>query len=148
MDKWRHIFMDEGESASREKILSGLMLEQVIYLPSKTSHSIYDELWHITRWQHIYSSDDEAASRAWQRGERYPAQPPTSEQAWHELVKEFFEGLETVLTWTTSAEKLAIEPEPGLTLADALVSLAVHNAYHFGKIVTLWQMIGIWPQAK
>jgi hypothetical protein len=64
MDKWRHIFIDDGEYAPPEKILSGLTLEQVRHVPSKQSHSIYDELWHINRWQHIYSSDDEPANQA------------------------------------------------------------------------------------
>jgi hypothetical protein len=64
------------------------------------------------------------------------------------LVNKFFEGLEIVLAWTTSAEKLAMEMQPGMTLADTLVSLAVHNAYHFGKIVALRQMMGVWPQTK
>jgi hypothetical protein len=30
-------------------------------------------------------------------------------------------------------------------MADALNSLAVHNAYHLGKIVALRQSIGAWP---
>ena len=33
----------------------------------------------------------------------------------------------------------------GLTLADELNSVAVHNAYHLGKIVALRQRIGAWP---
>lgn len=43
MDKWQHLFVD-GEYAAREKILSDLTLEQVTFLPSRLSHSIYDEL--------------------------------------------------------------------------------------------------------
>ena len=54
-------------------------------------------------------------------------------------------GLEKVLEWTTSEEKLKVETESGITMADNLVGLAVHNAYHFGKIVTLRQMMGAWP---
>jgi len=42
-------------------------------------------------------------------------------------------------------ERLAVEVEPGVTLADELNSVAVHNAYHFGKIVALRQRIGAWP---
>ena len=41
--------------------------------------------------------------------------------------------------------RLAVEVEPGVTLADELSSVAVHNAYHFGKIVALRQRIGAWP---
>jgi hypothetical protein len=40
---------------------------------------------------------------------------------------------------------LAVEIEPGVTMADELASVAVHNAYHFGKIVALRQRIGAWP---
>jgi hypothetical protein len=42
MNKWQHIFM--GEYAAREKILAGLTLGQVTHVPSKESHSIYEEL--------------------------------------------------------------------------------------------------------
>jgi len=42
-------------------------------------------------------------------------------------------------------ERLAVEVEPGLTMADELNSVAVHNAYHLGKIVALRQRIGAWP---
>jgi hypothetical protein len=44
-------------------------------------------------------------------------------------------------------EQLAREVEPGVTMADELNSVAVHNAYHFGKIVALRQRIGAWPPA-
>jgi len=37
------------------------------------------------------------------------------------------------------------EVGPGVTLAERLESLAVHNAYHLGKIVTLRQVIDAWP---
>ena len=33
----------------------------------------------------------------------------------------------------------------GLTLGEELNCLAVHNAYHLGKVVALRQMIGAWP---
>jgi hypothetical protein len=42
-------------------------------------------------------------------------------------------------------ERLALEVEPGVTMADELTSVAVHNAYHLGKIVALRQRIGAWP---
>jgi class 3 adenylate cyclase len=37
------------------------------------------------------------------------------------------------------------EVGPGVTLAERLESLAVHNAYHLGKIVALRQVIDAWP---
>jgi hypothetical protein len=142
MDKWQHIFM--GEYAAREKILAGLTLGQVTHLPSKESHSIYDELWHIVRWQNIMVFRDEELYEAWRKAEDYPAQHPSIEQEWHELVEKFFEGVREALEWTSSLEKLAMESDPGITMADNLVGLAVHNFCHFSKIVAIRQMIGAW----
>lgn len=143
MNKWQHLFT-EGEYATPEKILSGLTLEQVTHVPSKASHSIYEELWHVTTWQHIVVFRDEALYKSWEQGDLYPSQPPTSAQDWHELVEKFFAELSKVFEWTSSAEKLKLETDPGITMADNLTSLAVHNAYHLGKIVAIRQMLGAW----
>ncbi|MCC7015516.1 MAG: hypothetical protein IT454_23360 [Planctomycetes bacterium] len=40
---------------------------------------------------------------------------------------------------------MAAEVAPGWSLANELSCVAVHNAYHFGKIVALRQRIGAWP---
>ena len=143
-DKWRHLFVD-GECAARENILSGLTLEQAVRQPSEGSHTIYEELWHVARWQHIVAFRDEEAYEAWAKGERYPDGPPASEQDWHDLVGESLSGLEKALEWTESPETLNVESDPGVTMSDNLVALAVHNAYHLGKIVALRQLIGAWP---
>lgn len=143
-DKWRHLFVD-GEYAQREKILAGLSLEQVTLRPSERSHTIYEELWHVTEWQDFVVFRGE---ENWTKGEGYPAKPPGSEQDWHDLVSRFLSGLEKALEWTDSPEKLATESDPGNTMSDDLVSLAVHNAYHLGKIVALRQLIGAWPPGR
>ncbi len=149
MIQWRHIFVDDGEYAAPEKILFGLTLGQVTHLPSNQAHSIYDELWHVSKWQHVVVFRDEALYESWQKGELvYPKHPPTSQQEWDELVEEFFVGLEKALEWTQNEEKLAFESDPGITMADNLVSLAVHNAYHLGKIVALRQMMGSWSSSS
>jgi uncharacterized damage-inducible protein DinB len=146
-DKWRHLFVD-GEYALREKILSGLTLEQVTHRPSEQSHSIYEELWHTTKWQHIVVFRDEEEDKSWANGDLYPKNLPVSESDWHDLVREFLSGLEKALEWTVAPEKLEMESDPGITMDDNLVSLAVHNAYHLGKIVALRQMIGVWQPEK
>ena len=146
MNKWRHLFID-GEYERREKILSGLTLEQVKRKPSVQSHSIYEELWHAARWQTIIVGRAEGLYETWQGGESYPAHPPEEEEEWFALVAEFLSGLEKVLEWASSPEKLGVEVDPGVTMSDVLHSLAVHNAYHIGKIVAVRQLIGAWPPA-
>ena len=144
MDKWRHLLVD-GEFLERDKILSGLMLEQAARKPSEHSHSIYEELWHANRWQNIVVLRDEKLYEEWQRGRVYPDAPPASEDEWRALVAEFLDGLEKALEWTRTPEKLTRETIPGSTMADVLRSLAVHTSYHMGKIVAVRQFIGAWP---
>ena len=142
-NKWRHLFSD-GEFARREQILAGLTLEQVTARPSKQSHTIYEELWHTNRWQSIIVNRDEALYEEWKRGEVYPASPPASVEEWDALVAEFHAGTEKALWWTESDERLKHETSPGSTMADVLVSLAVHSAHHLGKIIALRQQLGAW----
>ncbi|HEY0003251.1 MAG TPA: DinB family protein [Pyrinomonadaceae bacterium] len=143
MDKWRHLLID-GEFAERKRILEGLTLDQATRRPSAHSHTIYEELWHATRWQKIIVMRDEQLYAEWARGQTFPAGPPATEEEWTALVDEFLDGLERALDWT-APEKVKLEIDPGVTMGDALHSLAVHNSYHLGKIVALRQAIGAWP---
>lgn len=145
MSKWQHLFVD-GEFTPRSRLLSGLTFEQAILRPHGLPHSIYDELWHTTRWQSIVVHRDEAAADISNVEEpQFPSETPDSANVWTELVSEFLEGAKKATEWGQMPEALVKEVSPGVTLADDLESLAVHNAYHLGKIVALRQMIGAWP---
>ena len=137
MNQWEHLF--HGEYAERKRILSGLTLEQVSAVPSEQCRSMFAELWHTVLWQKIVIRD-----QPWQAGDLYPTHAPEKLEEWTALVAEFLAGVETALDWTRSPERLNLTAEPGETMSDALRSLAVHNAYHMGKIVALRQLMGIW----
>lgn len=143
MDLYRHLFVT-GEFAERGKILAGLSLDQVNRVPLGAPHSIYGELWHLTRWQSIVAFRDEDLHHEWERGEDFPSTPAASLADWQELVQSYLAGVDRVLSWADSPERLAVESDPGITMADNLASLAVHNAYHFGKIVAIRQQLGAW----
>ena len=78
--------LNDGEYASAEVILSGLTFEQVTFLPSAVSHTIYDELWHTTGWQNIVvnSHDNKTLSNGlyakWKKGNVYPKAQISSQQ--------------------------------------------------------------------
>ncbi|HYW69385.1 MAG TPA: DinB family protein [Pyrinomonadaceae bacterium] len=133
-----HLFL-AGEFPERARLLSGLTFEQVKLCPEGASHSIYEELWHVVGYQ------QSILERADPTGEFYPSAPPEHEQQWHDLVRVFLDGARAAAALGQEPERLAIEVEPGLTMADELNSVAVHNAYHLGKIVALRQRIGAWP---
>lgn len=128
-----------GEFPEREHLLSGLTFEQVVVRPESASHSIYEELWHLVGYQQSVLAPGSPV------GELYPSAAPTHEEQWHELVRVFMVGARTAAAFGQTPARLATEIEPGVTLADELCSVAVHNAYHFGKIVALRQRIGAWP---
>ena len=142
---WEHLFID-GEFMSRARLLSGLTVEQVSVRPPGLAHSIYEELWHTTRWQSIVVQCDERATAAWMDGgQDFPSEAPAHERTWEELVAEFLAGSETAVELGRSPEALRDVEGPGVSLTERLESLAVHNAYHIGKIVALRQVIGAWP---
>jgi hypothetical protein len=133
-----HLFL-VGEFPERAHLLSGLTLEQVTLCPDGASHSIYDELWHAEGYQRFIIERGDAP------GEFYPNAAPAHEHQWRDLVRAFLDGAKTAAAMGTEPEQLAVEVEPGVTMADELYSVAVHNAYHLGKIVALRQRIGAWP---
>lgn len=138
MDNWEHLFLT-GEFPARAHLLSGLTLEQVTLVPEGASHSIYEELWHAAGYQRTI------VERAQSSGDYYPSAVPEHEQQWHDLVQQFLEGAQAAVAFAQAPERLAVEVEPGVTMADELNSVAVHNAYHLGKIVALRQRMGTWP---
>lgn len=133
-----HLFL-VGEFPERAHLLSGLTLEQVTLRPDGASHSIYDELWHLVGYQQSILEPGTPA------GDLYPTAPPEHERQWHDLVRRFLAGARAAADLGQAPARLAAEVEPGVTLADELYSVAVHSAYHFGKIVALRQRIGAWP---
>ena len=138
MDEWGHLFLT-GEFPPRGDLLSGLTLEQVTLRPDGSSHSIYEELWHAAGYQRSIVERDQAA------GEHYPRAVPEHEQQWLDLVQQFLEGAQAAVALAQAPDRLAEEIEPGVTMGDELHCVAVHNAYHLGKIVALRQRIGAWP---
>ena len=144
MSIWDHLFLT-GEFRARADLLSGLTLEQVTLRPAGASHSIYEELWHAATIQRCVVERDKALDALLRGGANYPSAAPDHERQSHDLVQQFLEGAQAAVAWAQAPDRLAVEAEPGVTMADELHSVAVHNAYHLGKIVALRQRIGAWP---
>lgn len=139
-----HLFL-EGEFPKRDRILAGLGIEDVSVRPDGATHSIYEELWHVTEWQEVVLSKREATFDASMAGTSYPDRlGPGSPAEWEALVRRFLEGSRRAASDAEDAEARAEELAPGFTYGDSLAGLAVHNAYHLGKIVALRQRMGRW----
>jgi hypothetical protein len=136
-----HLFL-AGEFPERARLLSRLTLDQVTLCPDGASHSIYEELWHVVSYQQSIVEPDDPVRDV------YPGAPPEHEQQWYDLVNVFLDGARAAAAMGEAPERLALEVQPGVTMADELNSVAVHNAYHLGKIVALRQRIGAWPPVE
>jgi uncharacterized damage-inducible protein DinB len=92
----------------------------------------------------LVTRDENLYDQVWAKGDLYPKHVPEKLGEWTALVEEFLTGIKQALEWASVPEKLNAEVNPGETMKDILHGLAVHNAYHMGKIVALRQMLGIW----
>lgn len=145
-NKYEHLLF-KGEYARRDRILSGLTIEEVTHTPAPGVHTIYDELWHARRCQNIeVNNDEQLFETSSTSGEMYPKAQAKTQQEWDNLVTEFLDGITKAIDYAKKyPENLKAEAEPGVTNGDNLECLAAHNAYHLGKIVLLRQIMGIWP---
>ena len=146
----------DSYAARPAQILEGLSSDQAHHIIPNTPRSIYAELWHICYWQEI--------SLDWINGTQTPYPPnmrlpfPTPEhvaaESWDQLRKRFHtcsaEAAAHARDLTSLDDPILCTPRPteplrSMTIRDQLISLAAHNAYHFGRIVLLRQLLGAWP---
>lgn len=147
MNNWDDLLLTGG-FAPRARLLRGLTLEQVGARPHGAPHSIYGELWHAAMCQKILLEGGTAALGAWAYKDHFPKNAaPESQAEWDDLVALFLSNSERAVrqaddeVWLESLESA----EWGWTWRNALEFLAVHTAYHLGKIVLLRQVMDFWP---
>jgi len=84
----------------------------------------------------------------------FPSEAETSREDWEQLRERFFDGggkAAAVARDVGQLERLvrcpSRPPLPARTMTarEQLESLGAHNAYHFGRIVLLRQLLGVWP---
>ncbi len=112
-NKWEH-FILRGEFPERKKIVQGLTLEQVNNRPAEKMHTIYEELWHTTRWAHIVVNRDSEAEKKFTGKDVFPEKPAESQKQWDELVNEFGPVHEYVAPDTVVPDKLNVDPVVGV----------------------------------
>lgn len=137
-------------------ILEGLSSEAAHGAVAGSPRTIYEELWHIAFWQQM--------TLDWVRGyetsypvhaaDGFPTKADAAAESWEQLQKRFLVTNREAGAIALHTERLEIEvvcpSRPGMpvrvmTVREQLESLGAHNAYHFGRIVLLRQLQGLWP---
>ncbi|WP_027480891.1 DinB family protein [Deinococcus pimensis] len=127
--------------ASVDSILADLPLEVATRRVDGLPYSIYDLVWHIELTQNVLltalAEDDASEVRFPPREEQWPSSRP-SEEEWEDLVSGVRAGLYEASELASSPEAL---PERD---REVLEDIAAHNAYHWGQVVVLRRLLGVW----
>lgn len=156
MNELVQVLIGESAHTAPAIILEGLAGELAHRATDGAPHTIYQELWHIAFWQQV--------TLDWVRGVEtpfpvhasagFPTAADTSHEAWDQLRQRFFttnkEAAETARDEARLDVAVRCPSRPGepvriMTVREQLESLGAHNAYHFGRIVLLRQLLGAWP---
>lgn len=156
MNELEQVLAGDSAHTPPATILEGLASKAAHAAIAGAPRTIYDELWHIAFWQQM--------TLDWVRGieTAYPVHAadgfPTAEEAqkesWDRLRLRFFRTNEEAAAEARNTSRLEVEvrcpsrpghPTRTMTVREQLESLGAHNAYHFGRIVLLRQMQGLWP---
>ncbi|MBI3873176.1 MAG: DinB family protein [candidate division Zixibacteria bacterium] len=130
--------------------LEALTASQARKRPHKKLATIWEQLGHMVYWQDIMLTRLRGRTPSYPKHDvdGWPPMPPLrdSKEVWADLVAHFEAGLKAAerIARTKNLSALMI-PTDKRTFADQLGSLAIHNSYHLGQIVTLRRMIGAWP---
>ena len=119
-------------------------------------HTIYQELWHICFWLNITLDWCAGRLTPFPVNARAPFAADTGEP-FEVLAARFDTNIRKATALTTQPFRLdaliACPSRPGhptrtMTVREQLESLAAHNSYHFGRIVLLRQILGVWPPPR
>ena len=145
----------EGGSAfvNPRELLEDLSAEQATYKLDRT-HTIAEIIAHLTYWQSWFYAGAAGEPRAYPESgdDSWFAVEP---EAWDSLRVDFLAGLETIKSICDDAELLNRPFAKSSIVAGGhdkrtvgttlLYTVALHNAHHYGQIITLRQHLGAWP---
>ncbi len=150
-------FIGDSAHTPPSHILENLADELAHARVSGATHTIYEELWHATWWQQVMldrvnglgtpSPEHNAMS--------FPSAEQTRAESWADLCGRFLAGANEAAALADSQDASRLDrvvlcpstenPTRSMTAREQLESFAAHNAYHFGRIVQLLQMLNAWP---
>ncbi|MEX2301926.1 MAG: DinB family protein [Bryobacterales bacterium] len=134
-------------------VLDGLTEEQAMAKPHGLPHSIAEIVGHMGYWQDFFNGIA-------QQG--FSGFPEHAEEGWPKIAAGEWDALRTrFLASVELTQRLAVDcgrlsekllPEDFLvpiwqreSVGSGLLHAVVHNSHHLGQVVTLRQLLGLWP---
>ncbi len=152
------VFMLEGGKAftNPPSLLGDLQASDAVATVEASPHTIANIVSHLDYWQTWFMKGVEGEL------EPYPDSLsgtffPVKEDEWQNLKDNFFTTQEKIKTLCHDSELLKRPFSMGKTVGGGhdkrnvgmtmLYSVILHNAHHYGQIITLRQMMALWPPA-
>jgi uncharacterized damage-inducible protein DinB len=156
MNELEQVLMGDSAHTPPAIILEGLASEAAHRTVAGAPRTIYEELWHIAFWQQVTLDWIRGIETAYpvHASDGFPNAGDAAREAWDQLRQRFFATNKEAAAAALNADRLEVvvrcPSRPGMpvrtmTVREQLESLGAHNAYHFGRIVLLRQLLGLWP---
>ena len=156
MNELQAALIGDSAAAPPSHILQALASDLALRPVPSAPHTIYQELWHVAFWQKVtldWVSGIETPFPA-TPSEGFPTGADTALEPWDALCTRFLDGVRQAAE--TAGDRALLDqpvrcpsrrghPVRVMTVREQLESLAAHNAYHFGRMVLLRQLLGAWP---
>jgi uncharacterized damage-inducible protein DinB len=150
-------FIGDSAHTPPSHILEDLPEELAHRSVSGAPHTIYQELWHMTWWQEVMLGRVRGQGTASpdHNAESFPTADQIRAEPWADLCSRFLRDVQEAADLSdcgdaAKLDRIVLCPSPSdparsMTVREQLESFAGHNAYHFGRIVLLRQIMGSWP---
>lgn len=134
-------------------VLEGLTEQQATAKPHRLPHSIAEIVSHMCYWQDFFNQIAEEGFRAFpQHAEE--GWPAMQAGGWDALRDRFLASVALTQQLALHCDKLDEKLLPvdfplpfwqRESVGSGLLHAAMHNSHHLGQIVTLRQLLGLWP---
>jgi uncharacterized damage-inducible protein DinB len=136
-------------------VLDGLTAEQALAKPHGLPHSIAEIVAHMCFWQEWFNG---CAATGFGGIAKHAVDgwPPVSADGWDMLRTRYFASIEEAKRIVSTSDALG---EPLLpqgvqiavlakeSLGSGILHAALHSGHHLGQIITMRQLMGLWPPA-
>ena len=156
MTELEQILIGASAAAPPDAILQGVEAVLAHRRIDGAPHTVYEELWHVVLWQEMTLDWVQGIETAFpvHASAGFPSEGDAGREDWDHLCRRFFEGArqaaaiagrESGLDRPVRCPSRPGSPVRTMTVREQLESLGAHNAYHFGRIVLMRQILGSWP---
>ena len=148
-----NVLNGEGTFLAPAAVLDGLTDDQARTRPHNLPHSIADIVAHMCYWQEWFNA---CAVRGFRGIPRHAADgwPADAAVAWDDLRARYLGSIEEAKRIAAESGSLAeplLPPDANIQVlaresrGSGILHTAVHSSHHLGQIITMRQLMGLWP---